>query len=49
VALSVTPDGVVAAFGLALTNHDERPIGEFLVAYHGHDAFLADKGFSSVE
>ena len=49
VALSVTPEGVVTAFGLAPTNCDERPIGEFLVASDGHDTFLADKGFSSVE
>ncbi|MDQ3793752.1 MAG: transposase [Actinomycetota bacterium] len=29
-------------------NCDERPIGEFLVFSGGHDAYLADKGFSSV-
>jgi len=49
VALSVTPEGVVTAFGLAPANCDERPIGEFLVATDGRDAFLADLGFSSVE
>lgn len=49
VALSVNPEGVVTAFGLAPANCDERPIGEFLVAVDGHYAFLADKGFSSVE
>jgi hypothetical protein len=49
VALSVTPQGVITTFGLAPANCDERPIGEFLVASDGHDAFLADKGFSSVE
>jgi hypothetical protein len=49
VALSVTSEGVVTAFGLAPANCDERPIGEFLVAADGRDAFLADKGFSSVE
>jgi hypothetical protein len=49
VALSVSPEGVVTAFGLAPANRDERPIGEFLVASDGHDAFLADKGFSSLE
>lgn len=49
VALSVNPEGVVTAFGLAPANCDERPIGEFLVASDGHDAYLADKGFSSVE
>ena len=49
VALSVSPEGVVAAFGLARANSDERPIGEFLVASDSRDAFLADKGFSSAE
>ena len=49
VALSVSPEGVIMAFGLAEANSDERPIGEFLVAADGHDAFLADKGYSSVE
>jgi len=49
VALSVSPKGVVTAFGLTEANRDERPIGECLVASDGHDAFLADKGYSSVE
>jgi hypothetical protein len=49
VALCVTPRGVVTAFGLAPANCDERHIGEFLVSSDGHGAFLADKGFSSVE
>lgn len=49
VALSVSPEGVVTAFGLAPANCDERPIGEFLVSSDGHDTFLADKGFSSVK
>jgi len=49
VALSVSPEGVITAFGLAPANCDERPIGEFLVASDGHGSFLADKGFSSVE
>jgi hypothetical protein len=48
VALSVSPKGVVTAVGLAPANCDERPFGEFLVASDDHDAFLADKGFSSV-
>jgi hypothetical protein len=48
VALSVTPEGIVTAFGLAPANCDERPIGEFLIASDGHNAFLADKGFSSL-
>jgi hypothetical protein len=49
VALSVSPDGVIFAFGLAEANSDERPIGEFLVASDGHGSYLADKGFSSVK
>lgn len=48
VALSVTPEGVIMAFGLAEANSDERPIGEFLLSCDSHDTFLADKGFSSV-
>jgi Transposase DDE domain len=49
VALSVSPQGVIMAFGLAEANSGERPIGEFLISSDGHDAFLADKGFSSLE
>ena len=49
VALSVSPESVVTAFGLAPANCDEHPIGEFLISSDGHDAFLTDKGFSSVE
>ena len=49
VALSVSLDGVIMAFGLAEANCDDRPVGEFLVTSDGHDSFLADKGFSSVE
>ena len=49
VALAVSPEGVVTAFGLAPANCDERPIGEFLIRSDGHDAFLADKGLSSLE
>jgi hypothetical protein len=48
VALVVDPDGVITAFGLAPANCDERPIGEALIASDHHDAYLADKGFSSV-
>ena len=48
VGLAVSPAGVVTTFGLAPANCDERPIGEFLVFSDGHDAYLADKGFSSV-
>src|SRR5215203_6181477 len=49
VGLSVSPEGVVTAFGLAPANCDERPIGEFLISSDSHDSFLADKGFSSME
>ena len=49
VALSVSPAGVIFAFGLAEANSDERKVGEFLVTSDGHDSFLADKGFSSME
>jgi len=48
VALSVTSEGVIMAFGLAEANPDERPIGEFLLSSDHHDAYLADKGFSSI-
>lgn len=48
ILLSVSTEGVVTAFGLAPAECDERKVGEFLVASGGHDAFLADKGFSSV-
>jgi hypothetical protein len=49
VALSVSPQGVIMAFGLAEANSDEWPIGEFLISSDGHAACLADKGFSSLE
>lgn len=48
VALSVSPEGVIIAFGLAEANADERPIGEYLIGADNHDTFLADKGFSSI-
>lgn len=48
VALSVTPEGVIMAFGLAEANSDERKVGEFLLSSEHHDVYLADKGFSSV-
>jgi Transposase DDE domain len=49
VALSVSPEGVIRAFGLAEAASDERPIGEFLIVEDSHDAYLADKGFAGVE
>ena len=49
VVLSVSPKGAVSGLGLAPATCDERPVGDFLVSSDGHDAFLGDKGFSSVE
>ena len=49
VGLSITPEGVITAFCLAEASADERPIAEILLQRDGHDAFLADKGFSSVD
>ena len=37
VALSVSPKGVIMAFGLAEANSDERLIGEFLLSSDGHE------------
>jgi hypothetical protein len=41
VALSVSPEGVICAFGLAEAASDERPIGEYLIIEDSHDAYLA--------
>jgi hypothetical protein len=49
VALSVSPEGVICAFGLAEVASGERPIGDFLIVEDPHDAYLADKGFGGVE
>ena len=49
VALSVSPEGVIGAFGLAQACADERPIGDFLICEDRYEAFLADKGFTSVQ
>lgn len=49
VALSVNTKGVSMAFGLAEANSDERKVGEFLISSDGHETFLADKSFLSVE
>ena len=49
VALVVDPNGVVTAFFLAQASSDERPIGDALVASDGHEAYLADKGFTGLE
>jgi hypothetical protein len=49
VALSVSPEGVICAFGLAEAASDDRPIGEFLIIEDSQEAYLADKGFTGVE
>jgi Transposase DDE domain len=49
VALSVSPEGVICAFGLAEAASDDRPIGDFLIIEDPHDAYLADKGFTGVQ
>src|SRR5215212_1124061 len=41
VALSVSPEGVICAFGLAEASSEERPIGEYLIVEDSHDAYLA--------
>lgn len=38
-------EGIITTFGVALAASDERPIGEFLIAQEGYEAYLADKGF----
>ena len=48
VGLAVSPTGVVTTFGLSSANCDERRIGEFQVSSDGHDAYIVDKGSSSV-
>lgn len=49
VGLSITPEGVITTFCLAEACADERPIGDFLIQEDGHTAYLADKGFSSID
>jgi hypothetical protein len=49
VALSVSPQGVICAFGLAEAASDDRPIGEFLIIEDSHESYLADKGFTGVQ
>lgn len=40
VALVVGPEGVITAFGLAPAASDERPIGDALIAFDRHGAYL---------
>jgi hypothetical protein len=49
VALSVSPEGVICAFGLAEAASDDRPIGDFLIVEDSHESYLADKGFTGVQ
>src|SRR5215203_5548293 len=50
VALSVSPEGVICAFGLAQAASEERPIGEFLIVEDSQETYLlADKGFTGVQ
>jgi len=48
VALVVDPRGAVTVFGMAPANCDERPIGDAMISQDRHEAYLADKGFSSL-
>ena len=48
-ALSVSPQGVICAFGLAEASSDGRPIGEYLIIEDSHETYLADKGFTGVQ
>lgn len=49
VGLAITPEGVITTFCLAEASADERPVGESLIREDSHAAYLADKGFASVE
>lgn len=49
VGLAITPEGVITTFCLAEAAADERPIGDVLIRRDGHGAYLAEKGFSSVD
>jgi hypothetical protein len=43
VALSVSPESVICAFGLAEAASDDRPIGDFLIIEDSQETYLADK------
>jgi hypothetical protein len=49
VALVVDAGGIMSAFSLTPANCDECIIGDALIAQDCHDAYLTDKGFSSIE
>jgi Transposase DDE domain len=46
--LTVSPEGLITAFGVGEAASDERPIGDWIIREDRHDTYLADKGFSSV-
>ena len=48
VGLTVSPQGVITAFGVAEAASDERPIADWLIRQDRHEVYLADKGFASV-
>jgi hypothetical protein len=48
VGLTVSPQGVITAFGVGEAASDERPIGDWIIRQDRHEVYLADKGFSSV-
>jgi Transposase DDE domain len=48
VGLTVSPQGVITAFGVAEAVSDERPIADWLIRQDRHEVYLADKGFSSM-
>ena len=49
VGLTVSPQGVITAFGVAEAASDERPIADWLIRQDRHDVYMADKGFACVE
>jgi hypothetical protein len=48
VGLTVSPQGVITAFGLGGAASDERPMGDWIIRRDRHEVYPADKGFSSV-
>jgi hypothetical protein len=48
VGLTVSPQGVITAFGVAEVVSEERPIADWLIRQDRHELYLADKGFACV-
>jgi hypothetical protein len=48
VALTVSPEGLITAFGVGEAASDERPIGDWIIRQDRHGTYLVDKGFSSI-